>query len=76
MFRTVRKLIERLLMGCGDIDEPVRIKIVRRDEHGVVTHCATAPISYVDSFNSICIEEPELHWTTLNKYEQQAWPPK
>lgn len=61
---TIRKLINRLLMGCGDIDERVEVKIVRRDQNNSVTHFAVLPISYIGENNTtqICVEESQIEW--------------
>jgi hypothetical protein len=60
--KTIRELINVLIMGCGDIDTPVCVKISRRDEHGVVTHISLQKVSYVDSHDNICIEESDIKW--------------
>jgi hypothetical protein len=62
MLKTIRNLITYLIQSCGDIDDPVGVKIVRRNEEGVVTHIALLPISYIDVHDSICVEESEINW--------------
>lgn len=61
--KTIRQLINNLLMGVGDIDEEVYVKICRRDKDGVVTHTSINPISYIDAHNNICIEESQIKWS-------------
>lgn len=52
----IRELLIRLLMGCGDIDDNMGVKIVKRDKEGIVQEVAKLPISYVDSHDNICVE--------------------
>lgn len=69
--KTIRELISRLLNGCGNIDDAVHIKIVRRDSQGAVTHTAIIPIAYVDSADNIAIEESSIQ---MKEGVSSRWP--
>ena len=59
----VRKLIVDLLeRGDIELDSPLVVRIVRRDEIGQVTHAATAPLGYTYSDGQLQVEESELVW--------------
>ena len=64
--QTIRELLIRLLMGCGDIDDNLMIKIVKRDGDNVVTEVAYVPISYVDSHDNICVEYRGIKFKPYN----------
>ncbi len=55
-YRTVRDLTAYLLLQCGDIDDDVRVKVVKRDKDGVVIKESLVQISYLDSYGNICVE--------------------
>lgn len=65
---TIRQLLARLLTGCGDIDEQIRIKIVKRDEDNVVTKVAYIPIGYIDVHDNICIELSDVEQAKFTPY--------
>jgi hypothetical protein len=60
--KSIREVINRLLMSCGYIDDDCRVKIVRRDADNIVTHVAILPISYIDAHDNICVEESQINW--------------
>lgn len=64
--KTIRDLINYLLNSCGDVDDPVNVKLVRRDENNVVTHYAILPISYIDMRDNICVEEKDIKWEAFH----------
>lgn len=64
--QTIRELLIRLLMGCGDVDDNVMVKIVKRDEDNVVTEVAYVPISYMDSYDNICVEYRDVKFETYH----------
>ena len=64
--RNIRELLIRLLMGCGDIDDNLMVKIVKRDGDNVVTEVAYVPISYIDSHDNICVECHDIKFETYH----------
>ena len=58
--KNIRELLIRLLMGCGGIDDKLGVKIVKRDNGGIVQEVAILPISYVDSHDNICVEYNDI----------------
>lgn len=65
---TVRDVVNRLVGGCGNVDDPVRVKLVRRNSEGAVVEMAIVPISYFDAFGNICIEESSIKWTPYHSF--------
>jgi hypothetical protein len=63
--RTYRELINYLLLSCGDIDDEIKVKVVRRDENNIWREQAVVPISFIDAYDHICIEEKQLKWEPL-----------
>ena len=66
--KTIRELLLRLLMGCGNIDEEIKIKIIKRDKDNVVTHVSYVPIGYIDVFDNICIEIRDIENAKFTPY--------
>lgn len=60
--KSIREVINHLLMSCGYIDDNCRVKIVRRDADNIVTHVAILSISYIDAHDNICVEESQINW--------------
>lgn len=56
----VRQLIQHLLYA--NLDDKCDVRLLRRDEFNCVTDVTLLPISYVDSKNSICVEELHIKW--------------
>lgn len=66
--QTVRTVVNQLVGSCGKIDEPVRVKLVRRNSQGAVVEMAIIPISYFDGFGNICIEESSIQWQPYHSF--------
>jgi hypothetical protein len=63
--RTYRELINYLLATCGNIDDEIKIKVVRRDEDNIGREQAIVSISFIDAHDHICIEEAQIKWEPL-----------
>lgn len=69
--KTVRETLKQLTLGCGDIDEPLYVKLVRRDSgNNDVVFQALVPIAYFDAVGNICIEESDIDWVPYDS----NWP--
>lgn len=62
---TIRQLILDLLQ-YANLDDKCDVKLLRRDEFNCVTDVAMLPISFIDSKNSICVEERHIEWEKYN----------
>ena len=60
--KTIRDLLIRLIQGCGEVDDPVMVKICRRDKDNCVVEVAILPIHHIDSYDRICVEEQDIKW--------------